>query len=52
MALLPADGREVNDSDPFWLRRVRDRDVIVEGAMDPQRTTHRRHEPAAHKGEG
>jgi hypothetical protein len=38
MALLPEAGREVRDSDPFWRRRVRDGDVIVEGAaQDDQR---------------
>ena len=40
MAILPAEGREVNDSDPFWLRRVRDGDVTVEGEA---RSTQRRH---------
>jgi hypothetical protein len=48
MALLPADGREVNDSDPFWLRRVRDGDVTIEGQARAA-ASHRRHEPAAHK---
>ena len=34
LALLPEDGREVSDDDPFWLRRVRDGDVTVEGAQE------------------
>lgn len=29
MQLLPAEGREVADGDPFWVRRVRDGDVTV-----------------------
>jgi hypothetical protein len=28
MALLPPEGREVKDSDIFWVRRLRDGDVI------------------------
>lgn len=27
--LLPKEGAEVADNDPFWRRRVRDKDVIV-----------------------
>lgn len=27
--LLPKEGAEVADNDPFWKRRVRDKDVIV-----------------------
>ncbi|WP_414712839.1 DUF2635 domain-containing protein [Serratia marcescens] len=27
--LLPKEGAEVSDSDPFWQRRVRDQDVIL-----------------------
>ena len=42
MALLPAEGREVNDADPFWIRRVRDGDVTVETTE----VVPRRHEPA------
>ena len=30
MMLLPKEGREVPDGDPFWVRRVRDGDVTVE----------------------
>ena len=30
MQLLPDEGREVPDGDPFWVRRVRDGDVTVE----------------------
>lgn len=30
MALLPEDGREVADGDLFWVRRVRDGDVVVD----------------------
>lgn len=26
--LLPKEGREVPDNDPFWLRRLRDGDVV------------------------
>ena len=29
MQLLPEDGREVPDRDPFWHRRLRDGDVTV-----------------------
>lgn len=33
MSLLPDDGREVPDDDLFWVRRLRDGDVVVdEGA--------------------
>jgi hypothetical protein len=32
MAVLPADGRDVPDNDPFWLRRLRDGDVTMEQA--------------------
>jgi hypothetical protein len=39
-ALLPDEGREVNDGDLFWVRRVRDGDVIVE-----QPSPHRRRAP-------
>lgn len=28
MALLPAEGRDVPDRDPFWRRRLRDGDVV------------------------
>ena len=34
MMLLPEDGREVSDDDPFWVRRVRDADVTVDEAPD------------------
>lgn len=27
--LLPKEGAEVSDNDPFWQRRVRDKDVVV-----------------------
>jgi len=37
LALLPDEGREVSDDDPFWLRRVRDGDVTVEGKEAPAR---------------
>jgi len=30
MQLLPEEGREVPDGDPFWVRRVRDGDVTVD----------------------
>lgn len=36
MMLLPDDGREVPDDDPFWLRRVRDGDVTVAEAPPPE----------------
>lgn len=39
MALLPEEGREVNLRDLYWVRRVRDGDVIVE----EQHAQHRRH---------
>jgi hypothetical protein len=29
MQMLPEDGREVPDDDLYWVRRVRDGDVIV-----------------------
>ena len=32
MQLLPAEGRDVPDSDPFWVRRLRDGDVTIAGA--------------------
>ena len=32
--LLPPEGREVPDNDPFWVRRVRDKDVIVDSGAD------------------
>ena len=35
MQLLPDEGREVPDGDPFWVRRVRDGDVTVEEAPPP-----------------
>jgi len=41
-AKLPDEGREVKDGDLFWVRRLRDGDVIVE----QPRTVPRRHEPA------
>lgn len=28
--LLPATGRDVDDADPFWLRRIADGDVVTE----------------------
>lgn len=36
MALLPEKGREVPDSDPFWLRRLRDGDVTTEKQEQPR----------------
>lgn len=50
MALLPEEGREVPDADPFWLRRVRDGDVTIEQQPAPRAAPHRhqpRHEPHA-----
>ena len=38
MAKLPPEGREVKDGDLFWVRRIRDGDVTVEG----QHASHRR----------
>jgi hypothetical protein len=35
MALLPPEGREVKDGDVFWLRRLRDGDVIKEPPPEP-----------------
>ena len=36
MMLLPAEGREVPDTDAFWARRVRDGDVTVQdGEQQP-----------------
>lgn len=35
MILLPPEGRDVPDDDPFWVRRVRDGDVTVEEAPPP-----------------
>jgi hypothetical protein len=37
-ARLPPEGAEVKDGDLYWLRRVRDGDVTVEG-----QASHRRH---------
>jgi Protein of unknown function (DUF2635) len=37
MQLLPEEGREVSDGDPFWVRRVRDGDVTVEDAGSARR---------------
>jgi hypothetical protein len=45
MALLPEEGREVPDADPFWLRRLRDGDVTTEHTRAAPRA-HARHEPA------
>ena len=36
MTLLTDEGREVPDRDPFWVRRVRDGDVVVEGTQPDQ----------------
>ena len=36
MQLLPDEGREVPDGDPFWVRRVRDGDVTVEEPPPPE----------------
>jgi hypothetical protein len=41
-AKLPDEGREVNDGDLFWVRRVRDGDVIVE---ERGASPHRRRAP-------
>lgn len=51
--LLPPEGREVRDGDPFWARRIRDGDVIVDKGDPPpaHRATHTRHEPLAEKKE-
>ena len=51
MALLPEEGREVSDHDPFWLRRLRDGDVTKEQQQprDAPRA-HARHEPAHKEG--
>jgi hypothetical protein len=38
MQLLPEAGREVSDSDPFWVRRVRDGDVTVVTDPPPEAT--------------
>jgi hypothetical protein len=29
MQLVPPEGREVSDRDPFWRRRLRDGDVVL-----------------------
>jgi hypothetical protein len=34
MRLLPEEGGEVSDSDPFWRRRLRDGDVVL--VEDPE----------------
>jgi hypothetical protein len=36
MQLLPDEGREVPDGDPFWTRRVRDGDVTAEEPPPPE----------------
>ena len=43
MAKLPDEGREVKDGDLFWVRRIRDGDVTVEG--QPRASTRRRSAP-------
>jgi Protein of unknown function (DUF2635) len=51
MILLPDEGRDVPDDDPFWNRRVRDGDVTVD-APDPPPETQRaetRQQPAPKK---
>jgi Protein of unknown function (DUF2635) len=35
MILLPEEGREVPDDDPFWNRRLRDGDVRIEVVAPP-----------------
>lgn len=39
MMLLPEEGRDVPDDDPFWNRRLRDGDVTV--VVDPPPETQR-----------
>lgn len=34
-ALLPPEGREVNERDTFWARRLRDGDVVPVDEPDP-----------------
>lgn len=41
MTLLTEDGREVNERDPFWARRLRDRDVVEAGATTEAQTPQR-----------
>ena len=37
MMLLSEDGRDVNERDPFWARRLRDADVVEDaGAVGQQ----------------
>jgi len=44
MALLPEEGREVPDHDPFWLRRLRDGDVELVEEHHGRRAVPRREE--------
>ena len=39
MILLPPEGRDVPDNDPFWVRRVRDGDVTVEEDPPDRKST-------------
>jgi hypothetical protein len=39
MILLPPEGREVKDGDPFWMRRIRDGDVTVEKSASQAKPT-------------
>jgi uncharacterized membrane protein len=41
MQLLPEEGREVSDNDPFWVRRLRDGDVTTEAPPPPEQQTRR-----------
>lgn len=44
MLLLPEEGREVPDDDPFWNRRLRDGDVTIFTEPPPEQ---RQRAPAA-----
>jgi hypothetical protein len=41
---VPAEGREVRDDDPYWVRRVRDGDVTTD-APEPERKPEGEREP-------
>jgi Protein of unknown function (DUF2635) len=42
MMLLKEEGRDVNERDPFWARRLRDGDVVQLGAPEGTSARNRR----------
>jgi Protein of unknown function (DUF2635) len=45
MMLLPEEGREVPDDDPFWNRRLRDGDVTIFTEPPPETQRASAHQP-------